>query len=166
VLASYHYLYHYLYLNPHPHLSLLLLCCSTAPFLCSYHSVQHRNEERKAKAGNSRAVEKIGYVPRNKQAAAMNASGLTSAGMMGKRNEEPMDDDSAAGLARLNAKDVEIDKGIDAISSTIDNLTSIAGAMKDETLAQQAKLEKIDTNMTRTTEKQTVVNARQRYLLK
>ena len=44
-----------------------------------------RNDERKTKASNnSRQAEKIGYVPRNKQAASMAASGLTSAGMMGK----------------------------------------------------------------------------------
>jgi hypothetical protein len=38
--------------------------------------------------------------------------------------------------------------------------------MKDEVMNQNAKLEKIDGNMQKTTEKQTVVNARQRYLLK
>jgi hypothetical protein len=129
--------------------------------------VQQRNEDRKAKAGTSKAVEKIGYVPRNKQAAAMNSSGLTSAGMMGKsRQEDPLDEDSAAGMERLRSKDAAIDEGIDAISRTIDNLTGIASAMKDETLAQTSKLEKIDANMQKTTEKQTVVNARQRYLLK
>lgn len=35
-----------------------------------------------------------------------------------------------------------------------------------QTLAQNQKLDKIDGSMSRTTEKQTVVNARQRYLLK
>lgn len=67
----------------------------------------------------------------------MNASGLTSAGMMGQgagRNDpsQTLDEDSAAGLAKLREQDAEIDAGIDQISRTIDNLTNIAGAMKDE----------------------------------
>jgi hypothetical protein len=45
---------------------------------------------------------------------------------------QALDEDSAAGLARLREKDAEIDAGIDAISRTIDNLTSIGSAMKDE----------------------------------
>ena len=132
--------------------------------------VTARNDERKVKAAaNSKHAEKIGYVPRNKQASAMQASGLTSAGMMGKgRNDadQALDEDSAAGLARLRDKDAEIDAGIDAISRTIDNLANIGSAMKDEVNSQNQKLEKIDGNMQKTTEKQTVVNARQRYLLK
>lgn len=77
-----------------------------------------------------------------------------------------LDEDSAAGLAKLRSKDAEIDAGIDAISRTIDNLANIGAAMKDEVNTQNQKLEKIDSNMQKTTEKQTVVNARQRYLLK
>mmetsp|Transcript_611 Transcript_611/g.1198 ORF Transcript_611/g.1198 Transcript_611/m.1198 type:complete len:353 (+) Transcript_611:114-1172(+) len=133
--------------------------------------VNQRNEERKAKAAsNSKQADKIGYVPRNKQAAGMNATGLSSAGMMGKSkgndDGQALDEDSAAGLARLREKDAEIDAGVDAISRTIDNLVGIAGQMKDETLAQNEKLERIDGNMQKTTEKQTMVNAQQRYLLK
>lgn len=49
-----------------------------------------RNDERKVKAAaNNRHAEKIGYVPRNKQNASMSASGLTSAGMMGKNRDDP-----------------------------------------------------------------------------
>lgn len=69
-------------------------------------------------------------------------------------------------MARLREKDAEIDAGIDSISRTIDNLSSIGAAMKDEVNSQNQKLEKIEGNMQKTTEKQTVVNARQRYLLK
>jgi methyl coenzyme M reductase gamma subunit len=79
---------------------------------------------------------------------------------------QALDEDSAAGLQKLRDKDAEIDAGIDQISRTIDNLTNIGAAMKDEVMNQNAKLEKIDGNMQKTTEKQTVVNARQRYLLK
>jgi hypothetical protein len=97
--------------------------------------VTARNDERKIKAAGSKNVDKIGYVPRNKQAAGMTASGLSSAGMSGRGRNDPdqaLDEDSAAGLARLKEKDAEIDAGIDAISRGIDNLTSISTAMKDE----------------------------------
>jgi hypothetical protein len=47
-----------------------------------------RNDERKLKANGNRAVEKIGYVTRNKQAEGMKASGFTSSSMMGK-NRSP-----------------------------------------------------------------------------
>lgn len=53
-------------------------------------SVTARNDERKVKAAaNNKHAEKIGYVPRNKQAASMQASGLSSAGMMGKGRNDP-----------------------------------------------------------------------------
>jgi len=35
-------------------------------------------------------------------------------------------------MQRLKEKDAQIDAGIDAISRTIDNLSSISSAMKDE----------------------------------
>ncbi len=44
-----------------------------------------RSDARAVKlAANNKHVDKIGYVPRNKQTAGMSASGLSSAGMMGK----------------------------------------------------------------------------------
>jgi len=137
--------------------------------------VKDRNDARKAKAasaaaasgGSTKAADKIGYVPRNKQASTLTASGLTSAGMTrGKAADQDLDDESAAGLQRLKEQDAEIDAGIDAISKTIDNLNNIASTMNEETKIQNKKLNKVDDNMTKTTEKQTVVNARQRYLLK
>lgn len=73
-------------------------------------------------------------MPRNKQASTLTASGLTSAGMTkgGRGEDQELDDESAAGLQRLKDNDAEIDAGIDAISKTIDNLSSIANTMKDE----------------------------------
>jgi len=48
-----------------------------------------RSDERKVKlAANSKHVDKIGYVPRNKQTAGMSASGLSSAGMMGRNRND------------------------------------------------------------------------------
>ncbi len=101
--------------------------------------VKDRNEQRKAKAspsnGSSKAAGKIGYVPRNQQAATMTPSGLSSSGMVnrGKKSaDQDLDDESAAGLQKLQETDAEIDAGIDAISRTIDNLTGIAATMKEE----------------------------------
>jgi hypothetical protein len=83
-------------------------------------------------AGNtSRHAEKLGYVPRNNK--GMSASGMSSAGMMrGKQQEEELDEESSAGLAKAKANDAEIDAGLDALSRTMDNLSSIAGAMREE----------------------------------
>ena len=100
------------------------------------HRVSQRNEQRKLKAAQSKQSDKMGYVPRNKQAAAtLTASGLSSGGMTnrGKTAEDQrLDAESAAGLSKLKETDTEIDAGIDAISRTIDNLNNIAGQMKDE----------------------------------
>jgi hypothetical protein len=96
--------------------------------------VSQRNEARKAKAAEkSKAADKIGYVPRNKQTNSAAASGLSSSAMSrGKDPSQQLDAESAAGLAKLKDADAEIDAGIDAISKTIDNLNNIAGQMKDE----------------------------------
>ncbi len=135
--------------------------------------MKDRNEARKAKAaaaaGSSKNADKIGYVPRSKQGGTLTASGLTSSSMTrkgGAPSDQDLDDESAAGLKQLKDNDAEIDAGIDAISRTIDNLSGIAATMKDETLAQMDKLDRIDDRMDRVTTKTTVVNARQRYLLK
>ena len=121
-----------------------------------------RSDARAVKlAANNKHVDKIGYVPRNKQAVGMNASGLSSAGMMGKNRKDPdqvrffskrslffasycnqrigvfyiiqvLDEDTAAGLSRVEERNSEIDAGIDTIARGIDNLASISAAMKDE----------------------------------
>lgn len=94
-----------------------------------------RNEQRKVKAAQSKQAEKMGYVPRNKQAATLTASGLSSGGMTNRgktADDQKLDAESAAGLSKIKDTDAEIDAGIDAISRTIDNLNNIAGSMKDE----------------------------------
>jgi hypothetical protein len=48
---------------------------------------------------------------------------------------------------------------------SVDTLGRIAGDMRDETVSQNAKLDKMQTNMERAAEKQTIVNARQKKLL-
>lgn len=60
----------------------------------------------------------------------MTASGLT----VGKKpsEDQTLDAESEAALSRLKAKDVDIDRGIDDISSAIDRLGNIAGTIKEE----------------------------------
>jgi hypothetical protein len=133
--------------------------------------VVQRNEDRKDKAAEkSRQADRFGgYVPRNKTSTPLQASGLTSTGLAGRGRDsadQQLDEDSAAGLAKIKETDAEIDQGIDQIANTLDRVANIAGAMKEETAKQNAKLEKMDEKMQRATEKQTIVNARQRYLLK
>eukprot|EP01032_Pedospumella_encystans_P018946 gene18946-21554_t len=131
--------------------------------------VAERSDARAVKlATNNKHVDKIGYVPRNKQAAGMSASGLSSAGMMGKTrtDSDQLDDEALAGLSRVEERNGEIDAGIDIIARGIDNLASISAAMKDEIVNQNQKLEKIETRMQKVNEQQTVVNAYQRSLVK
>ena len=119
-----------------------------------FYSVSRRNEERKNKiaAEKSKNADKIGYVPRNKQAASLNSSGLSSAGMMGNRGgaDQQLDTESAAGLAKLKEADAEIDAGIEAISRTIDNLGNIAGSMKDEVSLLNISTFFLETKLNRT----------------
>jgi hypothetical protein len=62
----------------------------------------------------------------------MKASGLSSGGGRRGKEKEELDEDSKAGLRRVQANDREIDQGINSISNTLDNLTGIAGQMKEE----------------------------------
>jgi hypothetical protein len=127
--------------------------------------VRGRNKERTAqRTGGSGATptEKVGYVPRS-NLSNMKASGLSSTG--GRKGKEELDEESKAGLKRVQANDRQIDDGINAISSTLDNISGIAGQMKEETVSQNKKLEQIENNIQKASEKQAVVNARQkRYL--
>jgi hypothetical protein len=134
-------------------------------------AVRERNHERMTKQPQHivSSSDKISYVPRNKQAAKMTESGFTNTKTGFQRKGHPkeqLDAESAEGLQRVNDNDAEINAGIDAIGRTLDNLNNISTAMKDEAIHQQNKLETMDDKMQRTTEKQTVVNARQRYLLR
>jgi hypothetical protein len=133
--------------------------------------VQQRNDERKIKAGEkSRQAEKFGgYIPRSKGGAVnLQSSGLASANLAGSRkgSEQQLDEDSTAGLARVHETDAEINAGIDNISQTLDRIAQISTQMYDETNTQNAMLERIDDSMAIATQKQAIVNARQRYLLK
>jgi hypothetical protein len=86
--------------------------------------------------------------------------------MANSNAEEDLDPDSAEGLAQIKANDKEIDEGIDSISNALDRLAGISGAMNAETRSQTDKLSRVDDNMSRTADKTTVVNARQKHLLR
>ena len=109
-------------------------------------------------------AEKIGYVPRS-QMARMTASGLTS-NTTKKGIREELDEDSAAGLQTLKNNDIEIDQNLDGISSTLDKITDISKAMREEVSSQNTKIDTITKKMEGVAEKQTVVTARSKYQLK
>jgi hypothetical protein len=62
----------------------------------------------------------------------MKETGLTS--NQRGRNKEELDEESKAGLARINQNDAEIDLGIDAISQSLDAIGNLANNMKEEVL--------------------------------
>jgi hypothetical protein len=99
--------------------------------------------------------------------ARMTASGLTSNAMNKKGGfREELDEDSAAGLQTLKNNDLEIDQNLDGISSTLDKITDISKAMREEVRAQDGKIDAITKKMENVAEKQTVVTARSKYQLK
>ena len=108
--------------------------CIVVFLLSLFNSIAARNEERKNKASASKQLEKAGYVPRNKQVAA---SGLTSANMTGKgktAKDQELDEESAAGLRKVQENDAQINAGLSAIDGQLDRLNLLAGAMRDEVI--------------------------------
>jgi hypothetical protein len=142
---------------------------SAASENAAMNEVRERNQARmdklKPKTGGASQADKIGYVPRAQQ-AKMAQSGLTNTRMGGVKADEELDEDSAAGLAQLKANDAEIDQGMDRISSALDRIGNIASAMGQETRSHTDKLERVNEAMTKTADKTTVVNARQKHLLR
>jgi hypothetical protein len=126
-----------------------------------------RMEKLKPKRTGASQAEKIGYVPRSQQ-ARMAQSGLSNARMAGgsKAKDEELDEDSAAGLAQLRANDAEIDEGMDKVSSALDRIANIASSIGSEANTQTSKLKNIDSQMSKTADKTTIVNARQKHLLR
>jgi hypothetical protein len=116
--------------------------------------------------GATGTVEKLGYVPRQRM-PAINATGLTSSSMAGtsKAKDQELDSEAQAGMNRLKQKDAAIDAGIDIIANSLDNLNKIAGGMKEEVHSQAAKTERLENSMQKASEKQAIVNARQKKLV-
>lgn len=129
--------------------------------------IQARHATRAGKNTNNNNTgstqgEKIGYVSRQ-QVAGLKQTGLVSSSMMNKNKNNPdqiLDEESAEGLKEVERDDAEIDAGIDSIDSSLDRLNIIAGHMKDETIIQNKKLEKMENAMQTAGEKQSVVNNR------
>jgi hypothetical protein len=129
--------------------------------------VKSRIDARKDKAAaQSKNAGKIPANMRN-QNQPLTGSGFSNGGMLrGKKDaDQELDEESAAGLAAVKAKDAEIDAGIAVLANTVDNLDKIAKTMGDETKNQNRRLEQIENKMQKVTEKTTVVNARQVKLL-
>lgn len=94
--------------------------------------MRSRNKERiSARQNGGGNGEKIGHVPRS-AVTGMKQSGLTSTNRTSKNKEDELDEESRAGLNRINQRDQEVDRGIHEISRGLDNLAAIAGSMKEE----------------------------------
>jgi hypothetical protein len=85
---------------------------------------------------------------------------------MRKADDQELDEASAAGLARLKAKDEDIDRGIDDISRAIDRIGNMASEIRNEAKNSTAKIDIIDSKLQTANEKQTIVNSRLRQQLK
>jgi len=132
--------------------------------------IVQRQEARQEKAAASRHADKMGggFGRAGNKPTTLTATGFSSAGMINGRRgakDQELDDESAAGLARLEKEDAEIDAGVDSIGRTLDNLKNISDAAREELLSHNAKLEAIDTSMQSVQEQAVKVNARQRKLV-
>jgi hypothetical protein len=124
---------------------------------------QNQRVQSTNKAANASAqASKIGYVSRSRQTELQESDYSSS---FGDKDEE-MDEESRAGLDRLRSNEREIDSGVEQIANSLDNLMSMAGAMKDTTAEQTKKLDLLDQNMDKAQSKQAVVNARAKRLLR
>jgi hypothetical protein len=125
---------------------------------------RHQQRLEKIRPRNAQGAEKIGYVPRAQQ-AKMTASGLTSSVQKINKKEE-LDDESAQGLAGLRANDQEINQALEHIGASLDRVGAVAEGMGYETKRQNEKLKTVDDAMNRAADKATVINSRQKHLLR
>lgn len=129
-------------------------------------AVKERSNARATTAAASARTtqaEKVGYQPRQRAAPSFVASGITSSSMKGRKApDQELDAESEAALARVNARDNEINAGLDVIGDGLDRLGRIAVDMREEVVAQGTKVASIENKMQIATEKQAVVNARMR----
>jgi hypothetical protein len=132
------------------------------PYTIQY-SVQSRVDERRNAVNRTKGANAPAAVSSVAAARGMTASGLSSASAT--QQSQDLDEDATNGLNRGRGKDALIDAGIDALALGLDKLGNLAGAITDETKDSAARIDKMDRGMQRTTEKQVIVNARQRYLL-
>jgi hypothetical protein len=128
-------------------------------------AIRSRQAERQAGMSAkhvSSQGEKIGFVARSHGGGGANA---TSTGRTSVDQDENLDEESKGGLSRLQENDKELDSMLDAAAESLDRLAGLSAAMKDESVAQAAKLGEIDATLNVTSAKQAVVNARAKRLL-
>ena len=127
--------------------------------------IRSRQAQREAgiqsRAQESHQSSKIGFVPRSRQTDMTEGSRSYV-----DPKDENLDEESQAGLDRLAENDKDIDSMLEQTANSLDRLGGLAAAMGDETASHNRKIEEINDTMQVTMAKQTVVNARQKRLLK
>lgn len=127
-------------------------------------SVEARNQERlqNNQAKEQRAKQAGGAIG----SAELKDTGYTSTVIGSRGKQEPLDEESLNGLARLQQRDEVIDAGLEAVSSSLDTIFGMANAMKEESVAQTAKVETLRDNASRVAEKAVTITARQKHQLR
>ena len=125
-----------------------------------------RQASNMAKAQQSVQAEKIGFVPRAKGGRVTNVEFKASGHVHANKDDETLDEESKAGLERLNATDREIDDMVDEVSGQLDRLHDMAGAFNEEIRSQTAQTQRMEEQLGKATAKQAVVNARAKRLLR
>ncbi len=129
----------------------------------THSSVEARNQERLQK--NQSKEERANRAGGVLGTVELKDTGYTSTiGSHGQ--QEPMDEDSREGLARLQQRDEVIDAGLEAVSNSLDTIFSMANAMKEEGVAQTSKVETLRDNASRVAEKAVGITARQKHQLR
>lgn len=77
----------------------------------------------------------------------------------------PLDEDDMAGLDRINQNDNELDQILDQIDASLDGITNVSLAMKEEADSQHENLKSVSQTIERANEKQAVAISRVRRSL-
>ena len=80
-------------------------------------------------------------------------------------DRNPLDEDDTAGLDRINQTDKELDRFLDQIDASLDGITNLSLAMKEEAHSQHERLKSVSQTMERANEKQAVALSRVRRSL-
>lgn len=64
--------------------------------------------------------------------STLKETGLSSNAMGNRKGKEELDDETRAGLGRMQQNDAEIDNGVGLIANSLDNLGKIAEQMNEE----------------------------------
>jgi hypothetical protein len=80
-------------------------------------------------------------------------------------DSNPMDEEDVAGLDRIDQNDKELDAMLDQIDASLDGITNLSLAMKEEAHSQNKNLKSVNQSMERANEKQAVAITRVRHSL-